>query len=267
MLSRLWITSVLFALFLIFASQGAYAESLEPVIDKSSLNKGIFTVNSNSKDTKAIVRITKGNVKYDYNLANGAHYPLQLGDGNYNVMIAELIANNKYKVVLQENIDLKIENENSVYVQSIQLIDWNDATKSVAEAKKLTVGAKTDIDKVKAIYSYITKNIKYDYAKTETVEASYIPILDAVYDQASGICYDYAATFAAMVRSEGIPTRLMMGYEVNAPDVYHAWNQVFLKESNEWVTIDTTYDATRVQGGEETPMLKNTADYKVTQVY
>lgn len=249
-----------------FCTKRNYAASPKPMIDKSSLNKGIITINY-SKDTKAIVRISKGNAQYEYNLVNGAQYPLQLGEGIYNVIIAESITNNKYKVILQENVDLKIENENEVFLQSILLIDWNDETKSVVEAKNLAKDAKNDLDKIRVVYAYITQNYKYNYAKAQTVEAGYIPNLDEVYHESMGICYDYAATFAAMARSEGIPTRLLMGYEVHAPNIYHAWNQVLLKDSNEWVTIDTTYDAIYVQGGQETPMIKNSVDYIVTQIY
>nr|WP_240344020.1 transglutaminase-like domain-containing protein [Paenibacillus sp. SYP-B3998] len=256
------------ALFLILAPKGTYAASAQSLVDKSSLDKGIITVNyENGKGTKAIVRITKGNVRYDYNLVGGAQYPLQLGDGSYNILIAESVSNNKYKVIAQENIDVKLENENEVFVQSIPLIDWNDETKAVIEAKKLIVGTESDKDKVTAIYSYITEKYKYDNDKAESVEAGYIPDLNKVFDDSKGICYDYAATFAAMARSEGIPTRLVMGYEVHAPNTYHAWNQVFLKDSGEWVTIDTTYDAARVQGGEETPMIKDASNYTITKFY
>lgn len=265
MFSKTWVMTLIVALFLIVLPKGTYAASPQSIVDKSSLNKGIITVNYES--TKAIVRITKGNVKYDYNLINGAQYPLQLGAGTYNVLIAESVADNKYKVISQENIDLKLENENAVFLQSIVLINWDNTTKSVAEAKKLTADVITETDKIKAIYTYITQNVKYNNDKAQTVQTGYIPVLDEVYNESKGICYDYAATFAAMARSEGIITRMVMGYEVHSPDVYHAWNQVYLMDSQEWVTIDTTYDAARVQGGQETPMIKDTADYVITQIY
>ncbi|TXK77836.1 transglutaminase family protein [Paenibacillus sp. N3.4] len=266
MFKKTFVITLLVAFFLMLAPKGTYAAS--SIVDKSSLDKGIFTVNYTvGKDAKAIVRITKENVKFDYNLVKGAQYPLQLGDGSYNVLIAELVSNNKYKVVAQENIDVKMENQNVVFLQSIPLIDWNNETKAVVKAKKLTAAAKSDADKIAAIYSYLTQTFTYDYDKVQTVEAGYTPNLDEIYQASKGICYDYAATFAAMARSQGIPTRLVMGYEVDAPDTYHAWNQVYLQDSKEWVTIDTTYDAVRVQGGQDTPMFKAEADYTITKIY
>ncbi|MFC0215349.1 hypothetical protein ACFFK0_23420 [Paenibacillus chartarius] len=48
--------------------------------------KGIITLNSrNGTGKRAIVRISKDNVKYDYALADGAHYPLQLGNRSNSV--------------------------------------------------------------------------------------------------------------------------------------------------------------------------------------
>ncbi|MEW9702735.1 transglutaminase family protein [Paenibacillus sp. SI8] len=254
------------ALFLVLAPQGTFAASA--VIGKSALDKGIITVNYTlAKDAAGLVRISKGDDKYDYPFIKGAQYPLQLGNGDYTVLIAESVSSNKYKVIAQETIALKMEKENEVFLQSIPLIDWNKDTKAVLEAEQLTADAVTDTDKVAALYTYMTTNFTYDHDKAETVEASYIPNLDEAFDASKGICYDYATIFAAMARSEGIPTRLVMGYEADAPDTYHAWNQVYLKDSDEWVTIDTTYDSVRVQGGESTPMFKDAADYTISKIY
>ncbi|WP_282939050.1 transglutaminase-like domain-containing protein [Paenibacillus sp. RC67] len=255
------------ALFLTTAPKDIHADAGQPILDKSSLSSGIIKVHYADSDHKALVRVTKGDVQVDYSLVNGASYPLQWGDGSYNVLVAKLISDNKYQVVLQENIDVKKVNEQAVFLQSISIANWNETTKAVVEAKKLTAAAATDEDKVKAIYTFLTKNYKYMESKTQTVEAGYIPDLDEIYDESGGICFDYAATFAAMARSVGIPTRLVMGYEVHAPDMYHAWNQVFLKDLNEWGIIDTTYDASRVQNGQPTTMIKNSADYVVTCIY
>ncbi|WP_088831251.1 transglutaminase-like domain-containing protein [Paenibacillus tyrfis] len=261
LLAMTFITTLLFT-----APKGTYAATENYQIDRTALDKGLIAVNyTPDTDTKTIVRISKGNDNYDYTLTNGAHYPLQRGNGTYSVLIAQLMSDNKYKVVSKESIELKLDNENAVFVQSIPLINWNSNTKAVVQMNKLTNAAMTDMEKTAAIYAYITKNIQYDYEKAQSVKAGYIPNLDAIYDSSKGICYDYAALFAAMARSQNIPTRLMMGYEASAPTTYHAWNQVFL--NGQWVTIDTTYDAVRVQNGENTPMIKNAADYTITQVY
>ena len=46
-----------------------------------------------------------------------------------------------------------------------------------------------------------------------------------------GICFDYAALMTAMLRSQGIPSKLVVGY---AGTTYHAWISVWTEE-NGWV--------------------------------
>jgi transglutaminase-like putative cysteine protease len=260
--------AILAAILGSLAPQGILAASTSPIIDKVALNKGIISVNyEGAKSTKVLVRIMSGNIKYDYTFAEGDQYPLQLGNGAYSVVIGESIGPNKYKVVAQEQIDLEMEDENAVFLQAIPLINWNMESKVVVQAKQIAGDKEMDMDKIKAIYDYITTHFKYDYKKARTVTDSYVPDLDVIYEASEGICYDFSSTFAAMARSEGIPTRLVMGYEIHDPETYHAWNQVFLKERNEWVTIDTTYDAVHVQAGEAVELEKNSANYKVARIY
>ena len=55
------------------------------------------------------------------------------------------------------------------------------------------------------------------------------------------ICFDYASLTAAMLRSQGIPARLEIGY---AGSVYHAWISVYTEETG-WIDrlIEFTGDA------------------------
>jgi transglutaminase/protease-like cytokinesis protein 3 len=54
-------------------------------------------------------------------------------------------------------------------------------------------------------------------------------------DTGKGICFDYASLAASMLRSQGIPTKIIFGYV--APDnLYHAWNMFYTEESG-WVTV------------------------------
>ena len=239
-----------------------------PIVDKSLLDKGIIAVNyGKKKDVKTIVRITKDKVSYDYDLIQGMKYPLQLGNGQYTIWIAELVGGTQYKVVAKDIVNVQLKNNTDVFLQSIELIDWEDAPDIAAKAKALVKKAKTDKEKVTAIYSYIIKNIRYDYNKAKTIKTGYIPDLDVILKDSKGICYDYAATFAAMLRSQGIPTKMVMGYQTDDLKTYHAWNEVFLKASNEWITIDTTYDAIRVQGGQATKMIQKKENYKTSKIY
>ncbi|RAV17329.1 transglutaminase-like domain-containing protein [Paenibacillus contaminans] len=259
---------IVLAIFLLALPNAAFAAPAKAAVDKDLLDQGIVTVDyAIGKNAKAIVRVVKGKVHYDYNLVEGAQYPLQLGDGKYTILIAEAVGGTKYKVVAQEEVVLEMEDANAVFLQTIPPIDWNEETLAVVKAAELTEDLETDEEKLAAIYQYITETIEYDYELAATVEPGYIPNLDEVFEAEKGICYDYAATFAAMARSVGLPTKLVMGYQMDDPDTYHAWNEVYLEETDEWVTIDTTYDAAAVQNGEAAEMIKDAADYTVAKFY
>ena len=46
-------------------------------------------------------------------------------------------------------------------------------------------------------------------------------------EKKSGICFDYAALMTGMLRSQGVPCKLVVGY---AGTVYHAWISVWTAE-------------------------------------
>ncbi len=102
-----------------------------------------------------------------------------------------------------------------------------------------------------AVYEYVITNIDYDYDKAETVESGYLPNVDKILAQKSGICFDYAAVMAAILRSQRIPTRLEIGY---AGDAYHAWVSTYIKDigwingiiefdGKDWTLMDPTFAA------------------------
>ena len=94
---------------------------------------------------------------------------------------------------------------------------------------------------VENVYHYITKNIKYDYDKAETVESGYVPDVDETLATGKGICFDYASLMGAMLRSQGIPTRLEIGY---AGTEYHAWISVYTKEAG-WIDKVIQFDGSK----------------------
>ena len=53
-----------------------------------------------------------------------------------------------------------------------------------------------------------------------------------------GICFDYAALMAAMLRSQRIPTKLQVGY---AGEAYHAWISCYVDEIG-WVDNMISFD-------------------------
>ncbi|CFX88790.1 Transglutaminase-like [Syntrophomonas zehnderi OL-4] len=250
------------SLALLLVPASAWAVPLSLSIDKSHIDKGIISVQyEQDNDSDMAIKISKDTISYDYRLSPGETYPLQAGDGKYMIMIGQAKGGNRYELIAKEEISLSLSEPHIVFLQSIQLIDWNQETPAVVKARELVKSARSDQERVALVYDYIVKNITYDNQKARTVQIGYIPKLDQVYSQSTGICYDYAALTAAMLRSVGVPAKLVTGYHKNDPAVYHAWNQVYLRDSKQWITIDTTYDSIIIKAGQYTPMIKNAADY------
>ena len=191
-------------------------------IDTSKVNNGIVDISYKSPENKKTkVMVAKGSQQYTYDLDLSGQFPLQLGEGEYVVSILENASSNKYKLVTKETIKYNASNPHAVYLQSIEMINWNNQMKAVKKANELTKGLKTDKEKAQAIYNYVTNTIKYDYNKAATVQTGYIPSVDSTLNSASGICFDYSVLYAAMMRSVGIPTKMIMGTTKNISE-YHA---------------------------------------------
>ena len=98
---------------------------------------------------------------------------------------------------------------------------------------------------------FLANNFTYDYDLAASVQSGYVPNLDEVLHKKEGICFDYSALVTAMLRSQGIPTRLEIGYHGQE---YHAWISKYCDingwienryhyNGNEWYRMDPTEDS------------------------
>lgn len=234
-------------------------------IDTNSAQEGVVRISYQGLNKKTKVMVEKGSTKYYYDLKNEEDYfPLQLGDGSYTVAVLENTSGTKYKVLTKKSFDADIDEENSLYLQSTQPIIWDEDMEAIQLAGSLAHSAKDSEEAVKIIYDYIIKNIDYDYQKIDKLSSDYTPDIDTVLNDGKGICYDYAVLFGAMLRSQGIPTKLVKGYR-DGIDAYHAWNEVYLDGS--WKVIDTTYDAYLFKSGTSYQMFQDKDDYEKLKEY
>lgn len=120
-----------------------------------------------------------------------------------------------------------------------------------AKAIQLTRDASNDRERAKILYDWIGSNIEYDDEKAELVlsgiDRAEMPESGArcAFDTRSGVCFDKACLYVAMSRAAGLRVRLISGEAFDGEKyVGHAWNQIYLKDENKWINIDTTfYDA------------------------
>lgn len=244
---------------------GANAES--PTLIYADSEKGVVWTSYTSPENKSVkLCISKGNDNYTYDVSADDRVPLQMGDGVYQILLLEEYENQIYRLIERKTLHYQAVDPLSVYLQSVQNIAWDMDMVAIQTATELTKDLESDEDKVAAIYQYVINHISYDHDKANTIYRGYIPSIESTFETQSGICYDYAALTAAMLRSVGIPTKLVMGSK-NDLVQYHAWNEVYLKDTDEWIVIDTTYDAALLNGDVDLEMKKSASEYTATKHY
>lgn len=224
-------------------------------IDYSNASDGYIMVNYLGSAAKTKLQLTgPDSVTYTYNIANGyVSFPLSSGNGDYSINVCENIVDSKYSIVFGTTLTFKDIDEFGPYLHPNQYVYYDSSLKTVKKGSELASGCSTKLDVVTEIYDYITKNITYDYKKADTVKSGYTTDVDEILDSGTGICLDYAAVMATMLRTQSIPTRLEVGY-TGADMVYHAWISVYIEEigwlngiiqfnGKEWSLVDPTFGA------------------------
>jgi hypothetical protein len=149
---------VLAVVSLAFLVSVTYAKTnAETVFNTEKVNKGVITVNYTSTNDKKIkLLVEKIGKQYSYTLSGKTQesFPLQMGSGTYKVSVLENVSGNSYRIINQSSIDVNIENENDIYLNSIQNINWNDTMAAVKKATELTKNVKSNDEKVKILYVF-----------------------------------------------------------------------------------------------------------------
>jgi len=139
--------------------------------------------------------------------------------------------------------DVTLKDEFAPFLRPNQYVDFSASSLAVAKAIELTQGLTDPLEKVEVIYNYVVTNLTYDKDKAATVTSCYLPVLDEILTQGKGICFDYAALMTGMLRSIGIPCKMVFGY---AGSAYHAWISVWTEDEG-WVQGVIFFDGTAWQ--------------------
>lgn len=238
----------------IFSSSGGW-------VNYSNASDGYISAMYTGTKLRAKLRVfANGETPYDFDLSIGGviqYFPLSYGNGTYTVMLLEQIEGISYATLLRNEFEVNITNPRSPYMYSNRYVKYDKNSKCVYKAAELCAGKTDNISKIAAVFQWVTDNVTYDYQLAATVKSNtaYYPDPDKTYQNRTGICYDYAALIAAMLRSQGIPTRLVKGY---AGDLWHAWNEVYTEQTG-WITPElllgnngyNTVDATFYAGSSD----------------
>lgn len=223
-------------------------------------------------DVKHKLQVLCGNQHIEYNLkADGSieDFSLQFGSGDYTARILQNESGSNYFEVEAKTFDVSLSGETIPFLNSVQNVRWaadmapiKDVRKIIAPALAHASDDSLPSECTRHLYNYICTHITYDNEKTQNVDYNYVPDIEETYATGKGICYDYASLLASMLRSIGIPAKLVKGYANANPTVYHAWNEVYLNGS--WHVIDTTLDAS---AGMTDTMFKSASDYTKVSEY
>lgn len=135
------------------------------------------------------------------------------------------------------------------------IIKYNGATVDEAvksnelidnKAVDITKDYSSDSEKARQIYLWIGSNIEYDNSKADDVMSQNKEINNTgavyAYRDRSGVCFDYACLYVAMAKSADLKVRLLTGKAYDGEEyVSHAWNQVYCKDEERWINVDSTF--------------------------
>lgn len=225
-------------------------------VDYSNSSQGYFMMKSlNENHAHIKLQVICNNETYTYDLNKELEYevyPFNMGDGTYTIRVLEQVEDTQYVLRFALDIEVQLEDEFTPYLYPSQIVDYDENTLCLEKSFELTKDDTTELERVESIYTWVIHNVVYDWDKVEEVQGKYVlPILDDTYTNLKGICFDYAALMAAMLRVQHIPTKVVTGM---VEEGYHAWIEVYIENvgwikphiyfhSSEWTRMDPTFDA------------------------
>ena len=224
-------------------------------VDLSGLSRGYVAVTANS-DRRMKFRVEMGEKVYNYDLPSDGTptiYPLQSGDGSYVFRALANTAGTNYAEIYSTQAEVQLDDEFQPFLRPSQYVDYSEGSRCVKLAAELASQQPDALGVVEAVFDYICEHVTYDKEKAATVNKGYLPQPDETLTSGKGICFDYACLVAAMLRSQGIPTKMVFGY-VQPGDLYiylimfytdeSGWVTVeYEVESNSWSRLDMTFAA------------------------
>lgn len=208
------------------------------VIDYSNADDGYIAASYSGSSAAAKLRVICGNTQYDHDLsADGStvFFPL-MGSGSYTVRIYEQVSGKSYSLAAEASFEANIKSETDMYLYPNKYSYFDKSSDCVKKAYELCCDKPGTIEKIAAIFTFISDNISYDKdlaARVTNGLTGYTPDPDRTLKSGKGICFDYSSLMTAMCRSQGIPSRLVIGYAKE--NIYHAWNEIYTEETG-WIT-------------------------------
>lgn len=260
-------------------------ENEKAIIDYSNAGEGYVVVKYLGENPRVKARIVfdeGGAAEYtaDFDVLSAQEvFPLVSGAGTYSVKVFEHKtggADEEFLPVLACEIEAAPD-ELKTFLYPSQYVNFNRNSAAVRMGQQLVQSARDDYGAIESIFNYVVENISYDYVKAGSVTSkeltAYIPDIDDTLDTKTGICFDYSVLMVSMLRSQRIPSRLIIGY---AGEIYHAWVNVYLEDpgwvdaglifydGSEWGRMDPTFVSV---GDTPQSFFEDSGNYQQIRIY
>lgn len=140
-----------------------------------------------------------------------------------------------------------VEQEFSNILQrKYEVLDARIPDDIAASAKEVSAKGSTDEEKARLLYRWVGTRVQYDWDKVTMYEQKRIwkeQTPEETFATKKGVCIDYSRLYAVMARSIGLDVKVVTGLGYDGRGGYgpHAWNEVYLSESSQWVPLDSTW--------------------------
>lgn len=129
----------------------------------------------------------------------------------------------------------------SRWLKPDRLVPIDDKIRQWSQEVVSAAGAKTDLEKARAIYNHVVSTVKYDKTGQGWGRGDIYYACDA----RRGNCTDFHAIFIGYARAQGIPARFEIGFPLPSARGegqiagYHCWAEFYIKGIG-WIPVDAS---------------------------
>ena len=123
-------------------------------------------------------------------------------------------------------------NDLAPYLYPNQIVNYTNDSYVYKKSFELVKEDRDDLTRIAHLFKYVVDTLDYDDQKAKDVSETFVlPDIDGSLKSHKGICFDYAASLAALCRIQGFPAKVIVGWT----DIeYHAWVEIYLKDKG-WI--------------------------------
>ena len=213
-----------------FPETGSHAKTDDRLtVDYSHMDQGYVMVKAKKSEKRMQLTVNHGSDSVHYEINGSGEYeiiPLQFGSGNYKftLMIAQKKGSNRCGCAGTVTLNCRMPDENNCFLYPNQYVNYGADDPLVQTARDLCRGLTEPMEIAKAICGYVSRNFDYDWIKAGTIRSGrtkdLLPDIGKTWETKKGICQDLSAVTCAMLRSQGVPAKLVIG---SADGNYHSW--------------------------------------------